>query len=243
MISLLADNKTLTCLDLRDVRIDDAGVTVLACNITLDTLRLGHCNIGLEEAKALAENTTLKTLELYGSWLDSAAISQLAESPTLRFLRLNNCKGIGNPEIICLAGSETLETLWLRLESNIDHAAMLALANNKTLKWLSLSYTGNHPLVDAFARNTTLERLSLENVSDDDIRILACNQTLIELIITNNKTHRITNINGAVEALLSNQTLMRLLVDGVRPFEYGSDLPRVKGERRSPLVKYIIIAI
>jgi hypothetical protein len=63
----LAQNSSLTTLNLYNNGIGDEGAKALAQNSSLTTLNLEYNGIGAEGAKALAQNSSLTTLNLYNN--------------------------------------------------------------------------------------------------------------------------------------------------------------------------------
>jgi hypothetical protein len=85
----LAENKTLTELDLSNNSIDDEGAKALAANDTLRILNLSNNSIDDEGAKALAANDTLRILNLSDNKIGDEGAIALSKNTTLTSLSLD----------------------------------------------------------------------------------------------------------------------------------------------------------
>ena len=156
-VKMLAENKTLTVLDLRDCHISSEGAVKLAAALckktTLKHLNLGRNPIGehvegVTAVKMLAENKTLTVLDLRDCHISSEGAVKLAaalcKNTTLKCLYLSH-----NP--IGVEGASSMSDM---------------LQHNTSLEYLNLCdgsvrEEGAHQLINSLKHNQTLRDLSL----------------------------------------------------------------------------------
>src|SRR5437868_629569 len=115
ILKRIKDNDlSLTKLDLSGQNLQgsdiQALIEALAQNTTLTTLDVGNSQIGDEEAKALAQNTTLTTLYVSGSRIGDEGAKALTQNTTLTTLYIGYNQ-IGDEGAKALAQNTTLTTL------------------------------------------------------------------------------------------------------------------------------------
>jgi hypothetical protein len=114
----LAQNKTLTSLNVYCNFIGAEGAKALAQNKTLTSLNVGYNKIGDEGAKALAQNTTLTSLDVSLNQISDEGAKALAQNTTLTWLNVyGNGLARADEKVIeaSLARNRKQRENWLRL--------------------------------------------------------------------------------------------------------------------------------
>ena len=137
--TLIATNRTITKLTLSSNDIGDDGVSTIHLNHTLRELYLSYCDISTAGAEALARNDSLAKLELRDNKINAAGAKYLSQHPRLQYLRLSGCQ-IGDEGAFAFANNRTLQVLEL-YGNGITRAGAGSLVANMVL--LQLNLEGN----------------------------------------------------------------------------------------------------
>ena len=217
-IVMLAQNATLTSLNLNQVWVDDEGAKALASNNTLKDLNITVNTISNEGGIALAKNTHLESLNISlnidrGHRMDVEAANAFAKNTTLKHLNIAY-SNIGSAGVLALAKNNNLISLDVSDVYNhvpISNEAITALANNTHLTHLSL----NDTIISAdglrmLAKNQNLKELDLHTcqIDDEAAKILAQSSTITSLNLACNPLTAV----GA-KALASMPALTHLIID------------------------------
>ena len=128
----LAENHTITELDIGYNHIGDAGAKALALNQTITSLDLSNNDIGDEGAQALALNKTITTLGLAGNQIGDEGAKELAQNQSIITLYLAS-NHIGEAGAQALAQNQTITTLGLNdnhIEKAIEEICSNQVRNN-----------------------------------------------------------------------------------------------------------------
>ena len=202
----LANNQSLTSLNLCCNNIGAEGARALANNQSLTSLSLQSNNIGAEGARALANNQSITELDLWSNGIGDDGARALANNQSLTSLVLNK-NNIGDEGARALANNQSLTSLSL-YDNNISAEGARALANNQSIT--SLNLCCNNIGVEgarALANNQSITELNLvgNNIGDEGVRALANNQSITSLYLVCNNI----GAEGA-RALANNQSLTSL---------------------------------
>jgi Leucine-rich repeat (LRR) protein len=159
---LLSENKTLLTLNLYGNQINDAGARALLTMANLKHLNLGANILGTALDEALA-STTIAALILDANYLPESAVRALASNQNIRTLSLRNCQ-ISNDAVISLTYAPLL--------SDLDVSGNYVLSSGK----------------EALAASKFITKLKLDflNISDDEVSLFASNPIFISLSFMSN---------------------------------------------------------
>ena len=129
---ILAENKTLTTLNIAFSKIGDEGAKALAKNKTLTTLNVSYNEISDGGAEALAENKILITLDVCGNQIGDKGAKALGANTTLTELYASvNC--IGDEGAKALVANTTLTTIDVSINQMIGNAGKKALGTKNPI--------------------------------------------------------------------------------------------------------------
>lgn len=223
----LAQNKSITQLDLIDLYVWDEEAKELAKSNTLTELNLYHNSIKDVGASALATNMHLKSLNVEHNGITSVGAINLSKNSSLTSLKIGGNE-IGDEGAIALANNSVITELSLHyycniFEEHLTNIGLLPLVSNPRLKSLDISGIWlTNEAADALGNNQSITSFKAQcsNISEDIlITSITKNKNLQELDFSENHI----SLNSVLE-LLSLPNLRSLDLSQNYSHLYEADL-------------------